>query len=100
MTLYNLNPNFFLRLHDLSVLQSMIIFNAKSICKNLLSDCFIGLFTNSYLHFLYILLYLFEMAGKFLWPNVSSIFFSFSHNALTLSTIISIPLFSIQVFLW
>ena len=34
------------------------------------------------------------MTGKFLWPSFSSIFFSFSHNALTLSTITSMPLFS------
>ena len=34
------------------------------------------------------------MAAKFLWPNFSSVFFSFSHNALKLSTITSMPLFS------
>ena len=73
-----------MRLHDLSV---------YLLCKNLLSDCFIRLFTNSYLRFLYILSYLFVMTGKFLWPNFSSIFFSFSHNALTLSTITSFSLF-------
>ena len=50
-------------------------------------------FTNSHLRFLYILLYLFVMTGKFLWPYFSSIFCSFSHNALTLSTITSMPLF-------
>ena len=87
-----------MRLHDLSVLQSIIIFNAKSLSKNLLFDCFIGLSTNSYLRFLYILLRQFVTADKFLWPNFSSIFFSFSHNVLTLPTITSVPLFS-SVFL-
>ena len=57
ITSCNLNPKFFLRLHDLSVLQSVIIVNDKSLCKNLLFDCFIGLSTTSYLRFLYILLY-------------------------------------------
>ena len=99
ITSCSLNLKFFLKLHDLSVLQSIIIFNAKLICKNLLFDCFIDLFTNSYLRFLYILSYLFEMAGKFLWLNFSSILFSFSHNALALSTITSLSLFS-SVFFW
>ena len=65
ITSYNLNPIFLKKLHDLSVLQSTIVFNAKLICKNFLFDYFIGLFTNSYLLFLYILLYLFEITGKF-----------------------------------
>ena len=43
---------------------------------------------------LFILSYLFVTTGKFLWPNFSSIFFSFSHNVLTLSTISSMSLFS------
>ena len=44
--------------------------------------------------FLYILSYLFVTTGKFLCPNFSSIFFSFIHNVLTLSTITSMPSFS------
>ena len=69
-----LHPKFLLRLHGSSVLQSIIIFNAKSIRKNFLFGCFIGLSTNSYLCF--------------------SICFSFSHNVLTPSTITSMPLLS------
>ena len=74
--------------------QLIIIFNPKSIRKNLLFGCFIGSSTNSYLCFLYILLYLFVIAGKFLWPYFFSICLSFSHNVLTLSTITSMSLFS------
>ena len=43
---------------------------------------------------LFILSYLFVTIGKILWPNFSSIFFSFSHNVLTLSNISSMSLFS------
>ena len=94
MTSCKLHPKFLLRLHDSSVLQSIIIFNAKSIRRNFLFGCFIGLSTNSYLCFSYILLYLFVIAGKFLWPNCSSVCFSFSHNVLTPSTITSMSLLS------
>ena len=94
ITSCNVNPRFLLRLHDSSVLQSIIIFNAKSLPINLLYDCFISSSTNSYLCFLYILLYLFVTSGNFLCLNCSSICLSFTHNALTLSTITSMSLFS------
>ena len=51
ITSYILNPRFFLRLHDLSAPQSIIIFIAKSICKNVLFGCFTGLSINSCLLF-------------------------------------------------
>ena len=53
------NPGFLLRLHDSSVLQSIIIFNAKSLRINLLFDCFVESSMNSYQRFLYFSLYLF-----------------------------------------
>ena len=81
-------------MQDLSVQQPIIIFNAKSIRKNLLFGCVIGSSINSYLCCSYILSYFFVIAGKCLWPNFSSIFFSFSHNVSTLSTITSMLLFS------
>ena len=74
------NPRFLLRLHDSSVLQSMINFNAKSLRKNLLFGCFFGLSANSCLCFLNTESYLFLMTGKFSWPNFSSTCFSFNYN--------------------
>ena len=84
VTSCNLNPRFLLRLHDLSVLQSFIIFNAKSLRINLLFDCFIGPYINSYLCFLYSSSYLFVTAGQFLCPNCCSTCLSFSRNVLRL----------------
>ena len=66
ITSHNVNSRFFLRLHDSSVLQFVIIFNAKSLRKNLLCGCFIDPSTNSHLRFLYILSYLFVIEDKFL----------------------------------
>ena len=65
ITSCNLNPRFLLRLHDLSVLQSIIIFNAKSLRINFLYDCFFGSSINSYLRFLYFSSNLFVTASKF-----------------------------------
>ena len=98
ITSCTLNPIFLLRLHDSSILQSIITFNTKSIGKNLLFGCFFGLSTNLYLCFLYTGSYLLVMTGKFLRPNFSSICFSFNHNLPIPSTITSMPLFSYVFF--
>ena len=81
-----------MRLHVSSVLQSIITFNDKSLRKNFLFGYFFGLFTNSYLCFLYTGSYLFVMTGNFLWPHFFSIWFSFNHNVPIPSTIASMSL--------
>ena len=93
ITSCNVNPRFLLRLHDSSVLQFIIIFNAKSLRINVLCDCFIDSSTNSHLCFLCILLYLLVIDNIFLRPNCSSIFFSFSHNLLRLFVITYVIIF-------
>ena len=85
ITSWNLNPRFLLRLHDSSVLQSIIIFNAKSLRINLLFGCFIGSSVNSYLCFLHSSSHLFVTACTLLRPNYCSTCLSFSHNVLRLS---------------
>ena len=94
ITSCDLNPRFLFRLHDSSVLQSITTFNAKSLCKNLLFGCFFSLSSNSYLCFLYTWSCLIVMTGKFLWPNFSSMCYSFNHNIPIPSTITSMSLFS------
>ena len=73
-----LNPNVLKKLHDSSILQSIITFNAKSTLINLLCGCFFDLFNSDLffyivffysVFFLYSLSYLFVCAGKFLSPN-------------------------------
>ena len=90
---FDLLPSLSLNLHAATVLQSIFIFNAKSLCKKK----FVWLlfrFIYSNLCFLYFGSYLPVTTGKLICPHSFFICFSFNYNVELVSAITSSPYFS------
>ena len=94
MTSYRLKPNLVLNLWAIIVLQFIITLIANFSSIKILLTCFFGSSISSYLCFLWFELYFLVIYRKCLWSKLSSICFSFNHNILSLSIIVSIPFLS------
>ena len=91
MTSFCLNPN--PNLCATVFLQSMISLTANSLSIPVLLACFFSSSISSYLYFLWSERYFYVATCKFLWSNISSIWFSYNHNVPLLSAIVSTSFF-------